>query len=457
MKGIPTLRLSQLKRTAALAGVGALVVAGAALGSATHAYALDTVLGNAPGALTLVDTTTGNQGTAIVNASTSDVLSYKTTEACPAAEAGSATLFAVSPTDPTGQNQAQLAPAFGSVAAAWSQNLSAAANTVTKIASAFATGAMNGTVTEFVVQCVSADQSTSAYVMDEFVSVSADGSTFSVSNTAPAVAATPTVTLTASPNDYAGQPVTITATVAATSNGTPQGTVEFTQGSTSLDGGVPVGLTNGVASVQTTFQATGQYPVTATYTSSNTGSWNSGEVGTITVTVTMAPTNAIPLTVTVPTTGTLVLTVGTTAVAFGTPTVTSTGLATTGTIPNGQVQVTDTRNNYPGWAVTGQDSAWTSSGGGTFPGSQLGWAPTSGTTAQAVAFGPTVSAGTTPGLSAASVLASAPHGLGNYATSGVGNGYGVTNLGANLSLLIPLTAPPGAYASTLTFTAIPSD
>ena len=239
--------------------------------------------------------------------------------------------------------------------------------------------------------------------------------------------------------------------------------MEFSTGGQTLDSGTPVSLNSGgVASIQATFNPTTPpqtFPILATFTSQTPTTWPSN-TGTTNLTVVAAPTNAIPLTVTVPTTGTLVLTVNTAGVAFGTPTVTSTGLTTSATIPNGNVQVTDTRNNYPGWAVTGQDSAWTGGSplAGTFSGNQLGWTPTSGTTAQGVTFGPAVIAGTTAtgGLASAQTLAFAPQGLGNYATSGVGNGYGVTNLGASLSLLIPLTAPPGAYTSTVTFTAIPS-
>jgi hypothetical protein len=40
--------------------------------------------------------------------------------------------------------------------------------------------------------------------------------------------------------------------------------------------------------------------------------------------------------------------------------------------------VTDTRNYYPGWSVSGQDSNWTGSGtaaGFTISGNQLGWTP----------------------------------------------------------------------------------
>src|SRR5262249_28333779 len=118
----------------------------------------------------------------------------------------------------------------------------------------------------------------------------------------------------------------------------------------------------------------------------------------------------------------------------------------------GQVSVTDTRNTFPGWVVSGQDSAWTGSGtaaGSTFSGDQLGWTPTLGTTvATGVTAGPTVAPKTTgPGLgTTAGVLASVPHGS--------PTGYGQSDLGATLNLAIPSTAPAGPYSSNLTITAV---
>jgi hypothetical protein len=444
-----------------LTGVAALAAAGLVLGS-SQAFAAAPVLGTDHGAVQITDTTTPGGNAGVYNSN--DTLAWHTTEACPTNYTGSAALYAQLPNQP-GDGQDQVSGPIPVVTSTFSGTFINAGvpTTIADLQTIYQD--VNGSTIEFYVECYpnASLAGVGEAVMDEFATVSANGSTFTLSNNPPAGPATTTVTVTAPSQDYAGQPITITATVTASANGTPQGTVEFSQGGQSLDGGVPVSLnSSGVATVQATFNPTSPpqtYPILATYTSSTPASWPSS-TGTLNLVVTAAPTNAIPLTVTVPTTGTLVLTVNTAGVAFGTPTVTSTGLATTGTIPNGNVQVTDTRNNYPGWAVTGQDSAWTGGSplAGTFSGNQLGWQPTSGTTAQAVAFGPAVVAGTTGtgGLATAQTLAYAPQGLGNYATSGVGNGYGVTNLGASLSLLIPLTAPPGAYTSTVTFTAIPS-
>jgi len=86
--------------------------------------------------------------------------------------------------------------------------------------------------------------------------------------------------------------------------------------------------------------------------------------------------------------------------------------------------------------------------GGTFSGNQLGWQPTDTALAPGVTLGSAVTAAA-PGLGTAAVLASAPHGL--------SNGYGTSTLGANLTLLIPPTAPAGPYTSGLTVSAVTSN
>jgi hypothetical protein len=73
--------------------------------------------------------------------------------------------------------------------------------------------------------------------------------------------------------------------------------------------------------------------------------------------------------------------------------------------------VTDTRNSYPGWAVSGQAADFTGSGtsaGAVIAGNQLGWAPTS------------------------------------------------AGLGGGVALAIPPAAAAGPYASGLTITAVTS-
>jgi hypothetical protein len=186
--------------------------------------------------------------------------------------------------------------------------------------------------------------------------------------------------------------------------------------------------------------------VSAVYTPSDATQWNPS-TGTLSLNVQVTPA-AVPLAASVPQTGSFALTVDTAS----TVTLTVSGYSATGTTT--PVVVSDTRNYYPGWSVSGQDAPWTGSGsaaGGTFSGNQLGWQPTSSTAplTQGVTLGPAVTAAS-PGLGGtAAVLASAPAGL--------GNGYGTTTLGADLTLAIPPTAPPGPYTSGLTITAVSSN
>src|SRR5262249_29392452 len=152
----------------------------------------------------------------------------------------------------------------------------------------------------------------------------------------------------------------------------------------------------------------------------------SGSTGTFSLTVNppTALSGTIPLTVTVQQTGQFTLTVDTT------DTVTLPGAApgSHSQTPTTPIVVSDTRNSYPGWSVSGQDSNWTGSGsaaGASFSGNQLGWTPTNvGTLPQGVTLGPTVPPAS-PGLgSTAAVLASVHAGLGNGFTNG-------TTFGAN--------------------------
>jgi ABC-type phosphate transport system substrate-binding protein len=153
----------------------------------------------------------------------------------------------------------------------------------------------------------------------------------------------------------------------------------------------------------------------------------------------------IPVDIAVPQTGSLTVTVSTTAVINLAVQGTSPPLTATGTLNS--VVVSDTRNYVPGWSVSGQASGFTGSGtvaGSTIPADQLGWVPT-GAVASGGTLGPAVAPGSSPGLGdTAQVLASATP----------GNGFGTSTLGANLTLDIPETAPPGTYTSTLTITYV---
>jgi ABC-type phosphate transport system substrate-binding protein len=148
----------------------------------------------------------------------------------------------------------------------------------------------------------------------------------------------------------------------------------------------------------------------------------------------------LPVTFTIPTSGSFTFTV-----APGTVNLTESGSNATGALP--AITVSDTRNTYPGWSVSGQESDFTGSGtaaGSTISGNQLGWVPTDTSLGTGVTLGGTVAPGS-PGLgTTAAVLASAH----------AGSGFGTSVLGANLTLAIPALARAGDYAGSLTVTAV---
>ena len=251
-----------------------------------------------------------------------------------------------------------------------------------------------------------------------------------------------TTALVASPNPATGgQAVTLTAGVArASGSAAPTGSVVFSVGGTAI--GAPVTLnSSGIASTTTTFATPGAEALSATYTPTDPTAF-APSTGTLSLSVNPAPNSGeIPLAVTDPPAGSFALTVDTTDVV----TLTVSGsAATAATTP---ITVSDTRNTYPGWAVSGQDTGFAGSGpatGGSIAGDQLGWAPTATALGAGVALGPAVTpAGpgldTTPGVLA-------------YAHAG--QGFGTSALGADLTLDIPAATAAGPYSSSLTITAI---
>lgn len=263
----------------------------------------------------------------------------------------------------------------------------------------------------------------------------------SVSTTTSVTASTPFTT--------DGETVGLTATVASASgSGRPAGTVQFQTNGTDI--GTPVTVNaDGLAATTTRFVSTGnQTAVWAVFIPADPAAF-SASAGMISLVVDPAlpDSGEIPLTTAVPQNGTFSLTVdtadtvnlsasGSSAVAAATP-----------------IIVSDTRNTFPGWSVSGQGTDWTGSGtaaGARIPGNQLGWTPGStGTLPQGVTLGPPVTPAS-PGLgSTPAVLA--------YAPQGVGNGYGTTTLGVGLTLLLPAGQAAGSYASGLTITATTTD
>jgi hypothetical protein len=251
-----------------------------------------------------------------------------------------------------------------------------------------------------------------------------------------------TTSLTATPNPTtAGTTVTVTAATSAADGTNPAGTVQFAVNGTDLGSAVAVNA-SGVATTTTSFAASGQMTLTALFLPTSSSYLFSQS--TYTETIYPAGTTAAgsePVTIAVPRGGAFVLTV-----ASGTVNLAVSGLSATGTL--GDVTVTDTRNYYPGWSVTGQDSAFAGTGtaaGSTVPGNQLGWVPTAvGSLEDGATLGGTV-APVSPGLATtAATLASAPQNC----------GFGTNVMSANLTLDIPALAVAGPYSSVMTITAI---
>jgi hypothetical protein len=252
-----------------------------------------------------------------------------------------------------------------------------------------------------------------------------------------------TTTLTATPNPAnAGATVTLTADTSAADGTNPAGTVQFTNNGTDIGSAVSVNA-SGVATITTTFAASGQMALTAAFFPTNSSSYFSSQ-GTATETVYPAGTTAAgsePVAVSVPPGGAFTLTV-----APGTVDLAVSGLTATGTLQD--ITVSDTRNTYPGWSVSGQTSDFTGSGtaaGSTVSGNQLGWVPiVVGSLEDGATLGGTV-APASPGLgSTAATLASAAANC----------GFGTNVMSANLTLAIPSLATAGPYGSIMTITAV---
>lgn len=405
-------------------GVAGATVGGLVLGSGVA----NASVGTDPGGVAL---TPGN-------GATSATPTWATTAGCASGFQGSAVLKIVE-TEASGSTAAvtaSVSTAVNGTAAAFGGSLQGSWSTFMGI-----DGLSDGSTYELVVVCFSAQSETGnqSPEMDEWITFSNDGSSYTTSATPPAAPGTSTA-LTATPTTAtAGSPETLTASVTDADGTTAAGSVAFMNGTSTIG---TANTINGVATFQTTFAAAGSESLSAVYTPTSTAYTTS--TGTLTLTVQAAPANSgvEPIAVTVPQTGSFTLTV-----APGTVNLAVTGATATGAL--NPITVSDTRNTYPGWSVTGQVANFVGSGtaaSGTIPGDQLGWAPTDTTLATGAKLGGNVAAGSTnPGLGdSAEVLASAVP----------GGGYGTSALGANLTLDIPATAPAGAYTSSLTVTGV---
>jgi hypothetical protein len=377
----------------------------------------------------------GNLSLSPAQGATTLTPTWSTTDGCPTGFQTSAVLFALNSDGSIGSS---ISPTVASPTAAFSGTLLGSVGELISLS----TDVTSGGTDQWVVGCFSGPGGTGnvEYTQSVFVTLSSDGNSFTTSGSGPVGPAATTTTLTASPSTaQVGSTVTLTATESPAT----AGSVQFEVGGTNIGSPAAVNA-SGVATTTTTFAAAGTESLSAVFTPTDTTHF-SGSTGTtsVTVTTTAPNTGTVPITVTVPPSGVFTFTV-----APGTVNLAVSGSPATGTGVLNAVTVSDSRNTFPGWSVSGQESNFTGSGtagGSTISGNQLGWTPT-GTPAGAAVLGPAV-APAAPGLgTTAAILASAS----------AGNGFGTSNLSANLLLDIPASAAAGAYSSTLTLTAVTS-
>jgi hypothetical protein len=431
MKGIPIklkpTNVRLLGRKALLLGAATAIVAGMATLTASNAFA---ALGTGPGV-------TLNPATG----ATTLTPAWSTNVGCPTGDNGSGVLAGVGPDGSTltflsGFSNAVTGPITNGPAL-----LANMANLQSVV------GTANGGTMEAVLLCfpgASGTGSSGTPTVDTFVTFSANGSTFSTGTPATAT----TTVLQVQPSTVTvGNSVTLTATVTAGSGtAAPAGTVTFMSGATAI--GSPVTLVAGsgasaTATTSTTPTAAGTQSLTAVYSPSG-NTFSGSTSAAVTLTVTSLAGQAIPLAVTVPASGAFTLTVNTTS------TVTLAVSGSTGTGATTPITVSDTRNTFPGWAVSGQSTDFTESvtnPHGDISGNQLGWVPTDTALAPGVILGPTVTPGA-PGLGSTAAILAQAH---------AGNGFGTSTLGANLTLLIPASAPAAAYTASLSISAATSN
>ena len=266
MLSTANIRVKWLGRSALLLGAAA-VAAGASLVSAGAAQA---VVGTDLGALAL----NPSSGSVTVTPT------YSTTEGCPAGYQGSAVVRVVA-NDGSGQS-ADVSPVNNSnVSAPFSGTLLGSMGAIKRV---FTPNPPNGTYQEFVVVCFSDVGAGGAQlpVMDTYIQWSADGSSYTETNTPPAT----TTALTASPSPAStGQPVTLTATVSdgGLTPTAPVGAVQFMVNGNPIGSPVTVD-SNGVATTTKTFSDDGWKHLSAVFTPAQPNAFGSS-TGTFTLQV----------------------------------------------------------------------------------------------------------------------------------------------------------------------------
>jgi hypothetical protein len=422
-----------LKRTAVMAGLvcaamGAMLIAP----TAAQANVTNPPQGSQPGNLTL---TPGSSTDYTV------VPTYKTSTPCPAPNNVAAIVVLIG--NDGSENQLS-APALGAAIqqpTGFTASLGASANDMIGIGGTAVPAV--GQTYELAVDCRASALVHGVYVQSTFITFPASSaSAWTTSSTPPAGATSTTTSVTGPTSAAVGGNVTFNATVAPN---TAVGSVQFLDGSTVLG---TVAVSAGTAQFSTTSLTTGTHSITAKFVPTDPTAFSGSTSSPISVVITSGNVQAETINVAVPTSqGPFIMTVSTTPVSLGTATLSSdfTHFSASGTVSD--VTISDERNQtVPGWTITGQVSNFTG-GGHTIPGSDLGWTPAVKTQDPAadVVAGPAVAAGTTPGLTSSSVLASA----------GAGKGLHTSVLNAALDFEVPASTAPGSYSATLTITAMP--
>ncbi len=301
--------------------------------------------------------------------------------------------------------------------------------------------AVTSSLTDFLQGCNNPTLSEGADILESYAPMPAACDMQGPTQCASAGVST-TTTLTASPDPASpGLPVTLTATVVAADGTQPTGSVQFQVDDTDIGPPVTVNA-SGTATTTATFASVGTDLLSAVFTPASDSYL--GSTGTVSVILSPQIAGAEAVTIAIPASGALTVTVP----AGFTATLTQSGATATGGIL--PITVTDTRNTYPGWSVSGQTSHFTGISVAfpyTIPADDLGWAPdlpTPSPLPAGVTLGPVIAPGTSPG------------GLGD--TGGVllsavpGAGYGTFTSEAQLTLEIPAAAPAGSYTGSLTIT-----
>jgi hypothetical protein len=434
MKG-PTFKwpsTGRLRRTVLMLGVVGATTGGLLFSAA----AAQAVTGSGPGQLALNP----------ASGATTLTPTWSTTTGCPAGNQTSATLFALN-TD--GSIGSAISPTVNAPTAPFNGTLLGTIGSLISLG----TNVTAGGTSQFVVGCFAGTGGTGAvtYVQSIFVHLDATGANYTSNTTGPPQPVATTTTVAVQPNNTPAPNASITlkATVAPqTGTAVPAGSVQFSSGGTNIGTPVTLDATGAATSISFTAPATAGtvVQVSAAFTPTSATAFGASTGNSSFTVVGSNGPFPIPVTFTVGATGAFTFTANTNAVTLTVDAANTTG---TGNLNGNAITVTDTRNTFPGWSVTGQESNFAGPGTASVSGNQLGWTPTSTATLPAgVILGPVV-APAAPGLGTTAAVLAQEH-------AGANTGTSSANLSANLSLLIPAAQAAGAYSGTLTLTAVQS-